>query len=149
MTSFAAILDGLDETPDRGEGPDRTATLLWTAGAFASGDCASRDPHAFIDVRAQEARAEYDRSAPDMREGENSTKSVEKIQKILLELESSEPSIGELQAARRKLAWLCHPDRAAAMTGTRPNVSMSHVNARIDRAIMKNLDAARRRSSAR
>lgn len=55
---------------------------------------------------------------------------------LLRELRLAERSIDDLSALRRKLAWLCHPDRNRA-AGRQGEHLLAEFNARIDAAIQR------------
>lgn len=64
---------------------------------------------------------------------------------LLRQLRLAEGSLDELRSLRRRLAWLCHPDRQDQANGRLSEKLMAEFNARIDAAIAK----IRRRAAGR
>lgn len=56
---------------------------------------------------------------------------------LLRQLRLAEGSLDDLRSLRRKLAWLCHPDRQDHANGRQSETLMAEFNARIDAAIAK------------
>lgn len=56
---------------------------------------------------------------------------------FLADLRKAEGSVADLRALRRRLAWICHPDRQEKARARRAERLMAEFNARIDAAIAR------------
>ncbi|PWB83127.1 MAG: hypothetical protein C3F11_08320, partial [Methylocystaceae bacterium] len=117
MTDFEAILDQLEELsrPVDRTNPLRAASL---ADAF-DGRANDVERDGMVKSRVAFVAAAYGRLSPEPRKENDDASRVTKAraprlpdkESLIRELRLAENSLDDLRALRRKLAWLCHPDR--------------------------------------
>jgi hypothetical protein len=151
MNEFSTILTSLEEASrmaERGGG----ATLASLLGVFARGDAPPRpaceDPISFVS-RAYDAASEPP-VAPAIapaRESDDRSPRLPGREEFFAALMRAEGSIDELRALRRRIAWLCHPDRREKSGARQAERLLAEFNAQIDAAVARAPAIAARRAA--
>jgi hypothetical protein len=151
MTDFATILAQLEEeasaSTDRASPFDLssfTSACERSRPASLDDEANDRATHAFAaygaltDGSGTEKRAAPRRPRPALPDREV----------FFTDLRDAEGSVDELRALRRRLAWICHPDRQEKTSARRAECLMSEFNAQIDAAITRATHGKGRRKAA-
>jgi hypothetical protein len=151
MNDFATILTRLEEatrTADRGDG----ATLASLLGAFARGGSpasAAADDRRSFAARVYGAASAAAPEPATRSSGEEHTQRLPDREEFFSALHRAEGSLEDLRALRRRVAWLCHPDRREKAGARQAERLMAEFNAQIDSAIARAPRVKARRESRR
>jgi hypothetical protein len=158
---FATILTRLEEascTVERA-GADTLASLL---GVFARFDAQTPKPadedrtslaSRIYGVGSEPARPVAARKGDEHRgqerKGEEGVQRLPDREEFFGELRRAEGSPSELRALRRRVAWLCHPDRREKAGARQAERLLAEFNAQIDAAVARAGHNSRRASAPR
>ncbi|ATQ69684.1 MULTISPECIES: hypothetical protein [Methylosinus] len=136
MDDFATILTRLEETPrsDERKSDPSLASLL---EVFARLDTAT--PKSSDKERASLASRVYGASSepPAPRADAERSQPLPDREAFFAELRRAEGSLHELRALRRRIAWLCHPDRREKSGARQAERLLAEFNAQIDAAVAR------------
>jgi hypothetical protein len=150
MNDFSTILTHLEEasrTAERAGG----ATLASMLGVFTRGAATARavaeDPVSFVS-RAYGAGNEPRAAAPEpvAQGGDERAQPLPGREEFFAALLRAEGSLDELRALRRRIAWLCHPDRREKDAAREAERLLAEFNAQIDAAMARAPAIAARRA---
>ncbi|MBY6242159.1 hypothetical protein [Methylosinus sp. Sm6] len=136
MNDFATILTRLEEASCSTErkSDDSLASLI---ELFARIDTAAAK--ASEDERASFASRVYGVSsdAADPRSRDEHSQKIPDREEFFADLRRAEGSLAELRALRRRVAWLCHPDRREKSGARQAERLLAEFNAQIDAAVAR------------
>jgi hypothetical protein len=136
MNDFATILTRLQEA-SRSEERTSGASLASLLEVFARLDTAvpksSEEERASLAARAYGASSE----PPAPRKSEERSQPLPDREAFFTELSRAEGSLHELRALRRRVAWLCHPDRREKSSARQAERLLAEFNAQIDAAVAR------------
>jgi hypothetical protein len=152
MNDFSTILTHLEEasrTAERGGG----ATLASMLGVFTRGEATARivseGPASFVS-RAYGAESEPKAAAGEpaapARSSDDPSPQLPGREEFFAALLRAEGSLVELRALRRRIAWLCHPDRRGKESARQAERLLAEFNAQIDAAMARAPTIAARRA---
>jgi hypothetical protein len=152
MNDFSTILTSLEEasrTAERAGG----ATLASLLGVFARGDAsvrtASEDPVSFVSrVYGAESEPKAAPPEPMAQRSDEQSQRLPGREEFFTALLRAEGSLDELRALRRRIAWLCHPDRREKDGARQAERLLAEFNAQIDAAMARAPAIAARRAIA-
>jgi hypothetical protein len=148
---FATILTRLEEASCSVErtGADTLASLL---GVFARFDAQTPKPadedRTSLASRIYGVGSESARPVA-ARKGEEGVQRLPDREEFFDELRRAEGSPSELRALRRRVAWLCHPDRREKAGARQAERLLAEFNAQIDAAVARAGHNSRRASAPR
>jgi hypothetical protein len=136
MKDFATILTRLEET-SRSDERTSDASLASLLEVFARLDTASPKPPE--EERSSLASRAYGASLepPAPRDGDKRAQPLPDREEFLTELRRAEGSLHELRALRRRIAWVCHPDRREKSGARQAERLLAEFNAQIDAAVAR------------
>lgn len=152
MTEFSAILAQLEASTERREGAQSVLVKNVFDGPATDGrDLKTRKSR---EETATSAYAQFPSDRQSKNAGAQGASGIQSMplpdpESVLGELRLARGSAEKLRSLRRKLAWICHPDRRRCAPDPRAESLMAELNAQIDAALEQLARAPTRRNASK